>query len=83
MHRQHAITSDEMEYPLSVFPQINVYAQMQLGLKVKIEKETPYGWQEIIPGEPLFTVDMRWRMSFFKVEHSYIPTGIFHVKIIW
>lgn len=80
---QHTITSDNMEYPLGIFPHIMKYAIDELDLVVKVESEAPYGWREAIVGEPLFTVDMRWRMSFFKVEHCYIPTGTFPVKIVW
>ncbi len=81
--KQRTITSDEREYPLSVFPDIMNYAVNELNLRVKVEFETPYGWRGVLPGESLWQEGMRWRISFFHYERYLIPGGLSAVGIIW
>lgn len=81
--KKHTITSDERAYPLGVFPMIEEYATGQLGLRIKAELETPYGWREVTDGEPHWKEGMRWRISFFHYEPFLIPGGLTPVGIVW
>lgn len=81
--KKHAITSDGYENPVGVFPLIMDYAIDTLGLRVKVEKETDVGWCEVEVGSTLWTPDARWRISFFEVNYTLIPQGVFPVGIIW